>query len=219
MNMWLIHLLIVFLISNNVLARDLGKQATDYDIAEEGFVNMMKRRLSYLNIAEHQKQMKEIAIKRVEEPKAVGALVKTKKEREFYYDPTYTLEEDIKLPCGKIIYYKGTKANPLDYMDFDRELIFVDGRDKKQLEWLKEYIRGKETDNRELKKAKGKIEERIILTGGKILELQEDIGKALYFDQAGELTNKFGIKQLPAVVIQDGKKLKIKEIKVGISYE
>jgi conjugal transfer pilus assembly protein TraW len=58
------------------------------------------------------------------------------------------------------------------------------------------------------------LETRIILTGGKILELQEDMGRTLYFDQAGELTSKFDIKQVPALVVQNGKKLKISEIRI-----
>jgi hypothetical protein len=34
----------------------------------------------------------------------------------------------------------------------------------------------------------------------------------VYFDQAGELTTKFGIKASPAVVVQDGLMLKIEEL-------
>ncbi|XVN41217.1 MAG: hypothetical protein RCO49_01040 [Rickettsia endosymbiont of Argas persicus] len=35
------------------------------------------------------------------------------------------------------------------------------------------------------KEVSRKLETRIILVGGKILELQENIGRTLYFDQAG----------------------------------
>ena len=34
----------------------------------------------------------------------------------------------------------------------------------------------------------------------------------LYFDQGGNLTNKFGIKAVPAVVEQEGKMLKVREV-------
>lgn len=43
---------------------------------------------------------------------------------------------------------------------------------------------------------------------------QDNFGQAhpLYFDQGGRLTEKFGIRHVPAVVVQDGLKLKISEI-------
>lgn len=53
---------------------------------------------------------------------------------------SYELKEDVILPCGKILYKAGIKVNPLDYMGFDRELIFIDGRDKEQIDWLKHYL-------------------------------------------------------------------------------
>jgi len=36
----------------------------------------------------------------------------------------------------------------------------------------------------------------------------------VYFDQNGELTTRFGITGSPAVVVQDGLRLKIDEIKL-----
>jgi len=98
-------------------------------------------------------------------------------------------------------------------MDFNRELIFIDGRDKEQIDWLKSYL----VDNKKRKENKSEavlIETRVILTGGKILELQKELEETLYFDQAGELTSKFGIKQVPALVVQEEKKLKLREIKI-----
>lgn len=92
-------------------------------------------------------------------------------------------------------------------MDLSRRLIFVDGRDQLQVTWLKEQILDKSTIDRD-----NKIEDRIILVGGKILDLQEELSTLLYFDQAGELTSKFSIKFVPAIVEQEGKSLKVTEI-------
>lgn len=93
------------------------------------------------------------------------------------------------------------------------------------MEWLKQRLAAKEqknkddnnvqeTSTRESKEENSNLEIQIILVGGKILELQEDIGRTLYFDQAGKLTNKFSIEQVPAIVVQDGKRFKISEIKI-----
>jgi len=44
------------------------------------------------------------------------------------------------------------------------------------------------------------------------VELQDKLGFEVYFDQAGELTTRFGIKGSPALAEQDGKSLKIVEV-------
>lgn len=209
---------VIFIIDAH--AMDLGKQGATYEVAEEGFVSMIKGRLASLDLKGHQEEMLQAARRQVLEPAPVVGLRATSESREFWYDPSFILTEDIKLPDGKILHKAGTKVNPLDHMAFDRELIFIDGRSKKQVEWLKTRLDGAEKKNtqmivtQECQEEFNNLEIRIILVGGKILELQEDIGRTLYFDQVGELTNKFGIEQVPAIVVQDGKKLKISEIEI-----
>ncbi len=176
---------------------------------------MLKSRLEALDLQQHQEEMLQAARRQVLEPAPVVGLRATGEPREFWYDPSFTLTKDIKLPDGKILHKAGTKVNPLDHMVFDRELIFIDGRSQEQVEWLKARLDGAEQKNKEKNNTENNsLEIRIILVGGKILELQEDIGRTLYFDQAGELTNKFGIEQVPAIVVQEGKRLKIQEIKI-----
>ena len=62
------------------------------------------------------------------------------------------------------------------------------------------------------------IEDRIILVGGSVFKLKEELGKEhenkIYFDQQGELTTKFNIKASPAVAVQDRLRLKIEEVKL-----
>ncbi|EER20764.1 MULTISPECIES: conjugal transfer protein TraW [spotted fever group] len=207
--------LVILVLSSSVLGIDFGKRGATYKVAEEGFVSMIKNRLSTLDLQQHQEEMRRIAKQQILEPAPVLGIRATSESREFWYDPSFTLTEDIKLPDGKILHKAGTKVNPLDHMVFDRELIFIDGRSQKQVEWLKARLEDTQANSK--KKTNEEVnnfEMRIILVGGKILELQEDIGRTLYFDQGGELTNKFGIEQVPAIVVQDGKKLKISEIKI-----
>ena len=206
---------VLFWVSGSVLGVELGKQGATYEVAEEGFVSMIKGRLASLDLQQHQEAMLRTAKRQVLEPAPVVGLRATSEPREFWYDPSFILTEDIKLPDGKILHKAGTKVNPLDHMVFARELIFIDGRSQEQVEWLKARLDGAEQKNKEkTNEENNNLEIRIILVGGKILELQEDLGRILYFDQAGELTNKFGIEQVPAIVVQDGKQLKISEIKI-----
>lgn len=206
-------------------AMDFGKQGAIYEVVEEGFVSMVKNRLSWLDLRGHQEEMLRTAKRQILEPAPVLGIKATSQPREFWYDPSFILTQDIKLPDDKILHKAGTTVNPLDHMVFDRELIFIDGRSQKQVEWLKarlEKVEQKRTAEnntqvivtQERQEERNNLEMRIILVGGKILELQEDIGRTLYFDQAGELTSRFGINQVPAIVVQDGKSIKISEIKI-----
>ena len=191
---------------NNALGFDFGKRATSFGIKEEGFVAMMIRKLKDVDWKQEEEKMTKIAEERVNNPTPVDGIKPATENREFWHDPTYTLAEDAVLPCGKILHKAGTKVNTLDHMNLDRRLFFIDGREEEQVEWLKDnFIRNASGEARVM-------EDRVILVGGSVFKLQEELGTDVYFDQFGELTTKFGIKASPAIVVQDGKRLKIEEL-------
>ena len=45
-------------------------------------------------------------------------------------------------------------------------------------------------------------------------EIEEKLNIRIYFDQEGKITSQLGITQVPAVVIQENKHLRIREIKL-----
>ena len=51
-----------------------------------------------------------------------------------------------------------------------------------------------------------------ILTGGSYLDLMKAWQRPVYFDQQGTLIRRFGIRQLPALVSQDGRRLRVDEL-------
>lgn len=195
-----IVMIVMILYSPLVCAVDFGKVGQSFPILEEGFVAMIKRKLGDVDIDHHNKKMSAIAKDRVQNPPAVNGVTRTRKHNVFYYDPTYILKEDVKLPDGKIIYKAGTSVNPLEKMEFDRRLIFINGVDERQVKWL-ESLTPQES-----------LQDRIILVEGRILDLQETLGKQLYFDQAGEITTRLGIKHVPAIATSYNKMIKIEEI-------
>ena len=198
--------LYVFILSNSVSAKDFGNRGANYPVAEESILLMFQKKLGALDLKKEEERMRKAAVERVKNPAPVSGIVPAKETREFWHDPTYILTEDAVLPCGRVLYRAGTAVNPLDYMDLDRRLFFVDGREKKQVEWLKSRLLPDSSSGA------NKIEDRIILVGGSPMELQDKLGFEVYFDQAGELTTRFGIKGSPALAEQDGKKLKIVEV-------
>ena len=198
--------LYVFILSNSVSAKDFGNRGGNYPVAEESILLMFQKKLGALDLKKEEERMRKVAEERIKNPAPVSGIVPAKETREFWHDPTYILTEDAVLPCGRVLYRAGTAVNPLDYMDLGRRLFFVDGREKKQVEWLKSRLLPDSNSG------ENKIEDRIILVGGSPVELQDKLGFEVYFDQAGELTTRFGIKGSPALAEQDGKSLKIVEV-------
>jgi len=194
--------------SNIVFAKDFGNRGANYPVAEESILLSLQKKFAELDLKKEGERMRSIAEERVRNPAPVSGIIPAKETREFWHDPTYILTEDAVLPCGRVLYKAGTRVNPLDYMDLDRRLFFIDGREEKQVEWLKgQLLLGSSSFDK-------KIEDRVILVGGSPPEIQDKLGFEVYFDQGGELTTRFGIRGSPAVAEQAGKNLKIVEVAV-----
>jgi len=224
-------LIIVLSLSNITFAKDFGKQGTAFEIKEEGFVSMMQRKLKGVNLAEHEKKMQGLAEKRVEEPTPIQGITKATKTISHSFDPSYILDEDLFLPCGKLLYANGTRLNPLDHMEWNGKIVFIDGRDQAQITWVKDnYLKLKSVSNENRQELPQNLnsqnrdntlltptysDAKIILMGGRPLELEREVGLPIYFDQFGELTSRFNITHVPAIVEQDGKYLKVIEVNIG----
>jgi len=202
----------VALTTSITFGKDFGTQGHSYQITEQEFLQMIAERLKKIDMKKEQKKMQSLVRDRVENPRAVEAVKPATATRSFYFDPTYTLDQDVVLPCGKILHKAGTKVNPLEHMDLNRRLLFIDTRRIEQVKWLMEEL------DKPLLGRKEPVEDRVILVGGSpstLKELLKDEHKnKVYFDQGGELTKRFGITGSPAVVVQDGLRLKIDEIKL-----
>ena len=51
-----------------------------------------------------------------------------------------------------------------------------------------------------------------VLTGGSYLDLMKRWNKPVFYDQDGTLVRKFGIAAVPAIVSQEGQRLRIDEV-------
>ena len=91
-------------------------------------------------------------------------------------------------------------VNPFDTVPFARTLIFIDGDDEKQIEWIKSF----KPETQMVK---------IILLNGNLREVTEKLDTDSYFDQNGALVKRFGIKAVPSVIdeMPNQKLLRIRE--------
>ncbi|MEX0914723.1 MAG: type-F conjugative transfer system protein TraW [Wenzhouxiangellaceae bacterium] len=188
--------------SSALLARDLGVVGPVYPIAEQDMLATIEQRLTALKQSGDLTRLEEDAKARyqayVERPEGVH-LPRAKKTRTYYVDPGITVPYDITDHEGRIIHPAGTTVNPLDHITLSKQLMFFDGDDPVQVEWARSMI-----DSNPLRL-------KPILTNGPVLELMDEWKLRLYVDQRGQLVEHFAIQAIPAVVSQEGKRLKVVE--------
>ena len=192
------------LLSLAARANDLGVIGPVYPIAEPSLLEVILARLRDAEatgeLARLQRDAQARAKKQIEQPTAIVKLTKTTQARSFFYDPSIVVPYAIHDADGKLLVPPGTTVNPLDTVSLSQALLFIDARDTAQV-----------------KRASGILDERggklkVILTGGSYLDLMRRWKRPVFFDQQGTLTEKLGIRHVPALVTQDGRRLRIDEL-------
>ncbi len=202
---WICIIISALLLSINAKAKDFGVVGRTSEIKEVDAIEEIKGKLSDMEargeLDEHNERMKKEVSDRIKSPKSLN-LGRAGEVREYEYDPTLEVKEDLRDARGIVFHRKGTKVNPLDVVSMPYELIFFDGEDEDQLKYvIKKY-------------EESEIKPKLILTGGSPVKLEEEYKLDFYFDQRGVLIKQLGIKAVPAIVMQDGKVLKIREVMV-----
>ncbi|MCA0240118.1 MAG: type-F conjugative transfer system protein TraW [Proteobacteria bacterium] len=185
-------------------AVDLGTIGPTYEIAEPHLLAFIEQRLREKERSGELQRLAEAArargIDTVRQPPPVEGLRTTERPRTFYVDPSFTLDRNITDPLGRLMFAAGTRKNPLEVVSLSRHLLFFDARDPRQVKHAREL--------------NGRYAGRIkpILTGGSYLDLMKAWRVPVYYDQSGTLTRRFGIRQVPALVSQEGLRLRIDEL-------
>ncbi len=186
-----------------VYAKDLGVHGRVYEIAEENMLKvLMKRAQAQVDSGEWDKrveQWRKKAKQQVARPHGI-VLPRAKKTTSHLFDPSIIVPKDIKDAAGQLIRAKGTRINPLTYVSMSQTLVFIDGDDTKQIDWIKKST------------AQQPDKYRIILTNGPVIDLSKQLKRKLFFDQRQYYIKKLAIKSLPAIVYQQGMYLRIDEV-------
>lgn len=130
-----------------------------------------------------------------------ATLATTREDRVRHVVPFYTLDTEIRLPDGKLLYPKGFTFNPLTYVSLPQRLVIVHPRD---LGWAL---------------ATAALTDWIILTGGgdakdDALSLGERHGRALFMLEE-RVKDRLGLTVAPVIVRQVGQKLELTEVRPG----
>src|SRR6266542_4614429 len=186
-------------------AEDLGTVGQTYAIAEPHLLSYIEQTLREKErsgeLATLEEQAKSRVIESIRNPKSLAGIKPTQMARTFYFDPSIKVEQNITDDKGNIIVPAGTTKNPLEVVSLSKHLLFFDGNDSEQVRYARALI----------DYYGGKV--KPILVAGSYLDLMKAWQLSVYFDQQGVLTTKFGITQVPALVSQEGLRLRIDEIK------
>ena len=188
-------------------AMDLGVIGPTYEISEPHLLQMIEQRLRDKErsgeLGRLEAQVRERGIATVKNPPPVTGLRATETVRTFYFDPSFTLDRNLLGPQGELLFAAGTRKNPLEVVSLSRHLLFFDARDPRQVGRARQLIA----------LYQGRV--KPILVGGSYLDLMQSWHLPVYYDQQGLLTRRLGITQVPALVSQEGLRLRIDELAVS----
>lgn len=203
----LVRLFLAFLSCVAITAHgaELGVVGPTYEITEPDLIEVIQSRLKRMEksgeLGRKQNDYRDRVIGGIEKPNAVSGINATQTPRTFYVDPTWTVDRDIRNAEGSLLFARGLKVNPLDHVSLSHKLVFFDGRDSRQVSLAQRNLEG----------ASGKS--KLILVAGEPLKLMRSWKRPVFYDQGGALVRKLGIRQVPAIVSQDGKRLRIDEVR------
>jgi conjugal transfer pilus assembly protein TraW len=197
---------LVFLLACGAAARaeSLGAIGPTYPIAERNLLDHIMSRLREKERTGELKKFEQLAKGRatrsVNDPKPVPGLTRAETARTYYFDPTFVLDRNVVDESGAVLFPAGTRKNPLEVVGLSKHLLFFDARDPRQVTRARELI----------DVYQGRV--KPILVGGSYMDLMKAWKLRLYYDQEGVLVRKFGITAVPAIVSQEGQRLRIDEV-------
>jgi conjugal transfer pilus assembly protein TraW len=190
-----------FSFAAHVQARDFGQMGETFPIIEQDLLATIETRLKHLEssgkLAALEAQMRQQAISSVRRPKPVDGLSAATRKRAWLFDPSTVVENDITDAKGNMIAARGQRVNPMTFVKLTQDLVFIDGRDKAQVDWA---VAGWVP-----------LKAKIILVDGSPFDLMKPYQRRFYFDQGGQLVARFGIRHTPAIVTSAGDMLSIRE--------
>ncbi|MEW5891037.1 MAG: type-F conjugative transfer system protein TraW [Pseudomonadota bacterium] len=196
----------LFLLAASPHAEDLGTIGPTYEITERDLIDAIQDKLRRMErtgeLARMQDDYKRQVVDAIEHPKPVPGIAAAQTARTFYFNPTWTLDRNVVDEQGNVLYPAGTRVNPFDFDRLSKTLLFFDARDKKQVAFAKRFM------------AESKLPVKPILIAGAPLKLMREWKREVFYDQGGALSKRLSIAQSPAVVTQEGKRLRVDEIRL-----
>ena len=191
---------VLALAAGTATAKDLGVHGAVWSIEEPDLLREIEGRLQEMENTGEADRMRREAVERarerVEAPPRVAGVTPARFLRIRRFDPTVTVEQDIRTAEGTLVAARGTRVNPLEKHPLTRELLFIDGTRPVEVDWA-------------IAREKPSV---IVLLAGRPLDLARAHGRAFFFDQGGRLARRLGVVATPSLVTAAGTSLRITEV-------
>lgn len=184
--------------SLSVQAKDIGTFGMTYRIAERDALAEIEERARQVD---WHKVLDKRKVENFQGPTERVRLPRTKRNRSFPVDMTYTTEIDVPDGKGGILYPKGYTFNPLDYVTYPKTLVVIDGTDPEQVKWFA----ASEYDKR--------LDVTLLLTEGSFGTVSKRISRPLFYADR-KIVERLKLKAVPSVIRQKGRVMEVLEILV-----
>jgi len=174
---------------------ELGNVGEVYPVAEPDLRIEMKQKA--VDSWEKKKQEHWQKVQRYQ-PADLQQLPKTKEDRSFVVDMSYTLDRDLKDKDGNILYPGGYTFNLLDYMSMSIGLVVIDGSDPAQVKWFKE---SPYSQNHRVK---------LLLSSGSAQSLIPELNRAVFYLNK-DVAERLHLSAVPCVAVQQDKHMQVTE--------
>lgn len=182
-------------------AKDIGTFGTTYQIAENDALQEIEQKAGSVDWGRVANRKELEAKIRNYRPNDLPRLRKARHGRVFTVDLTWALDQDVPDGKGGVLYPKGYRFNPLDYVSYPKTIVVLDGADRNQLGWFAKS--GLSKDPKVL----------LMLTGGKYHDLMQMFRRPVYYANA-VVVKRFKLQYIPAVIMQKGNMMEVREIEV-----
>jgi len=176
---------------------DLGVVGAVYPVVEPDILKELHQRA-----VKHGLTKKQILQKvNVYQPVDIHNLPRAKKDKSFLADMTYSLTKDYRDQSGKIVYPKGYTFNPLDYISFSGGMVIINAADPEQTMWFKNspYFNNHSA--------------RLLISDGYAFPLTKKFKRPVFY-LTKQIAQRLKVRHVPAVIVQQGKKLLVHEVKI-----
>jgi len=183
----------------SVQAKVLGTFGTVYQIAEKDALAEIEARARQVDWS---KVLDKKKVENYQGPPDRGGLPRAKRNRSFPVDMTYTTEIDVPDGKGGILYPKGYTFNPLDYVNYPKTLVIINGNDPEQVKWFA----ASEYDKR--------LDVTLLLSEGNFGAVSKRISRPMFYADR-KIIERLKLKAVPSVIRQKGRLMEVNEIVVS----
>ena len=180
---------------------DLGRVGPVWPVAEPDLLESMRRKAAAKvasgGAAKLERELRSHSEQYLHAPPSLN-LPRATQSRSWSLDPAVSMPDDLVDAGGRVLVRAGTRVNPLDYRPLSHELVFADAADAEQIAWLEQKLAASH-------------DAKLVLTGGSPAETAKRLGgRAVYFDQNGDLVRALGIREVPTTVVQEQRHLRLR---------